>query len=116
MRKGAIIGLIALAFVGWVFYSLTRVEPVKVVDSRLARAGNSVSVTGRLQNTGAEPGAVQIEIRYFDTNGKSIASDTLAIGSLQPGASLTFSSPQHVLQNLGSYSIYLNHGRNAYGN
>ena len=115
-RTGAvIIVMAAIAFVGWVFYSLTRVEPMKVVASHLDRSNESVKVTGSVKNTGKEVGAVEIEIRYFDADGKSIASDKVAIGSLQPGASVTFTGPGHP-DNVASYSIYLNHGRNPYGN
>ena len=88
---------------------------MKVVASHLDRSNDAVKVTGSVKNTGNQPGTVEIEIRYFDADGKSVASDKVDVGSLEPGASVTFTGPAHP-DKVASYSIYLNHGRNPYGN
>jgi hypothetical protein len=117
MRKGALIILLAaLGFVGWVFFSLFHAEPMKVVQSRLNRNGGVVSVTGRVQNTGSEPDGIQLEVHYFDENGKPIAIDKIDVPALKSGSSTEFSSPPRMLDHVANYSIYLTHGRNAYGN
>jgi len=60
MRKSAVIVLlVALCFVGYVFYSLIGVEPVKVADTRLVRSGDRVSVEGEVRNTGDDTGPLQ---------------------------------------------------------
>jgi len=57
MRKGGWVMLAgALAFVGFVFYSLVSVEPVKVLRSRLEHDGNRVCVAGPgSQHRGSRP-------------------------------------------------------------
>jgi hypothetical protein len=117
MRKSALIILLAaFGFAGWVFFSLLHVEPIKVVESRLNRTGESVSVAGSVENTGNDCGPIQVEVRYYDSNGRPLASDTVEVGALKSGASAAFHSPPHELENVSDYSIYLNHGHNPYGN
>ena len=54
MRKGTLFILLgAMAFVAVVFVLLAHVQPIKVIDSRLEHAGDSVFVAGDLRNTGA---------------------------------------------------------------
>jgi hypothetical protein len=117
MRKGGLIILIAaVCFGAYVFYTLLGVEPVKVTHSKLVRSGNEVSVQGELRNTGEDVGALELEIRYFDRGGRSLGRDTVSVGELKNGARITFRSPPRQMAAVAEYSIYLNHGRNAYGN
>jgi hypothetical protein len=117
MRKGAVIILLAaVGFMAWVLFSLLHFEPMKVVESRLSRTGDEVSVTGRIQNTGDEAAAIQIEIHYFDDGGRPIGTDKIDLNALKPGTSAEFHSPPRTLDHVANYSIYLNHGRNPYGN
>jgi len=117
MRKGAIIVLLAaLCFGAYVLYSLTGVEPVKVAGTRLIRSGDRVSVEGDLRNTGDDTGPLQLEVRYFDRDGHSIGKDVVSMEGLHHGAATHFkSSPRHD-DGVADFSIYLNHGRNPYGN
>jgi hypothetical protein len=117
MRKGAIIVLLAaLCFAGYVFYSLTAVEPVKVADTRLVRSGDLVSVEGEVRNTGDDTGPLQIEVHYFDRDGHSVGKDVVSMDGLRRGAATHFKSPPHRDEGVADFSIYLNHGRNPYGN
>ena len=117
MRKGAIIVLLAaLFFAAYVLYSLTGVEPVKVADTRLIRSGDRVSVEGEVRNTGDDTGPLELEVRYFDHDGHSIGKDVVSMDGLRHGAATHFkSSPRHD-DGVADFSIYLNHGRNPYGN
>jgi|SRR5579863_4560202 len=117
MRKGVIIvALAALCFVLYVFFALFAVEPVKVAGTRLVRSGDQVSVEGDLRNTGADCGPLEIEVRYFDRSGRSIGKDKVAVEGLRSGAESHFKSAQRRLDGVADFSIYLNHGRNPYGN
>jgi hypothetical protein len=117
MRKGAIIVLLgAICFAGYVFYSLVGVEPVKVAETRLVRNGNLVSVEGEVRNTGDDAGPLQLEVHYFDRDGNSIGKDIVSIDGLHRGATEHFSSRPRPDDGVADFSIYLNHGRNPYGN
>ena len=117
MRKGAIfILLAALCFAVYVLYSLTGVEPVKVAGTRLIRSGNQVSVEGDVRNTGDDTGPLQVEVRYFDRDGHSIGKDVVSMDGLRRGAATHFRSSPHPDDGVADFSIYLNHGRNPYGN
>jgi hypothetical protein len=117
VRRGAILVLVgSLLFVAYVFYSLFGVEPVKVAQSRMVRSGDQVFVEGELHNTGEDVGAIDVEVRYFDRSGHSLARDDVAIGSLKSGAGAKFKSVPRHLVDAAEFSIYLNHGRNPYGN
>ena len=117
MRKGAIIVLLgAIFFMAYVLYSLTGVEPVKVADTRLVRSGNRVSVEGEVRNTGDDTGPLQVEVRYFDRDGHSIDKDVVSMDGLRHGAAAHFKSSPRPDLSVADFSIYLNHGRNPYGN
>jgi hypothetical protein len=117
MRKSAIIILLgALCFAGYVFYSLGSVEPVKVADTRLVRSGDRVSVEGEVRNTGDDTGPLQLEVHYFDRDGHSIGKDVVSMDGLRHGAAAHFKSSARQDDGVADFSIYLNHGRNPYGN
>ncbi len=117
MRTGALIVLLgALCFAGYVFYSLLGVEPVKVKEARLVRGGDRVLVEGDLRNTGDDTGPIQVEVRYFDRDGHSIGKEIVSIDGLHRGATAHFKTPPRPNQGIADFSIYLNHGRNPYGN
>jgi hypothetical protein len=117
MRKStAIILVCAAAFAAWVFYSLVHVEPVRVVRSQLERSGGQVFVAGELANSGPDEGPIDIEVRYYDARGRTLGSDKIAVQKLKHGGDAPFKSPARALDGVADYSIYLNHGRNPYGN
>lgn len=117
MRKGGWIMLAAgLAFAGFVFYSLLSVEPIKVVRSRLERNGALVDVAGQVRNTADHARAIELEVHYYDHNGRSVGQDTLTLDDLGAGATRDFRSPPRALDGVEDFSIYMNNGRNPYGN
>jgi hypothetical protein len=73
-------------------------------------------VEGQVRNTGDASGPVEVEVRYFDANGHGIGKDTVSIGSMRRDAATTFKSPARQLDGVADFSIYLNHGKNPYGN
>lgn len=117
MRKGTLfIVLGAAAFAAAVFVLLLHAEPVKVIDSRLEREGDSVFVAGELRNTGANPATLELEIHYYDRAGRALGEDRLEVGPMRAGAQERFRGPAHALGTVEDFSLYLNQGRNPYGN
>jgi hypothetical protein len=117
MRKGTLAVLVAaLFFAGLVFYTLVGSEPVKVSQARLVRSGGQVSVQGEVRNTGDDSGPLQVEVRYYDREGHTVGKDVVSIDGLHRGETAHFSSPSRADRGVADFSIYLNHGRNPYGN
>jgi hypothetical protein len=117
MKIGRLLGLlVALGFVGFVVYSLLQTEPVKVLHPQLQHSGDGSFLSGAVENTGAAEESVSLEIRYYDAGGHQVGTDTLKLDHLGNGATRDFSGPIRQLPADASYSIYLNHGRNPYGN
>jgi hypothetical protein len=117
MRKSAIIVLLAaLCFAAYILYSLTGIEPVKVAGTRLVRTGDRVSVEGEVRNTGDDTGPLELEVRYFDRDGHALGKDVVSMNGLRHGAASHFKSSSRPDDGVADFSIYLNHGRNPYGN
>jgi hypothetical protein len=117
MKRGGWIMLVGgLAFAGFVFHSLVTVEPVRVVQSRLLRDGDRVYVAGVVRNTGASTRAIDLEVHYYDGNGRPLGQDTIIVNGLAAGAVRDFRSPPHIIAGVADFSIYMNNGRNPYGN
>ena len=117
MRLPKIAILVAsLAFIGWVFYALRSAEPVRVMESQLKRDGAQVFVLGKLQNSGPDTGPIDIEVKYFDAGGRAVGQDKIVVDKLQQGVIAQFQTPHRAIDGAQSFSLYLNHGRNPYGN
>jgi hypothetical protein len=117
MRRGAIIVLLgALCFCAYVFFALFAVEPVKVAGTHLVRSGDEVSVEGDLHNSGADAGPLEVEVRYYDRNGRPLGNEKVAVQGLRSGGESHFKSSPVKMDGVADFSIYLNHGRNPYGN
>jgi hypothetical protein len=99
-----------------VFYALVGSEPVKVSEVRLVRSGGQISVQGEIRNTGDDSGPLQLEVRYYDRAGRTVGKDVVSIDGLRRGDSTRFSSSPRLDSGVADFSIYLNHGRNPYGN
>ena len=117
MKKRKIAILVAsLAFVALVFYSLFNVQPVKVLESRMERGNGRVFVAGRVRNTGSRSASIDLEVHYYAKNGQKLGQDTIALDNLKAGAVENFRSPPRALPGVAGFSLYLNQGRNPYGN
>jgi len=104
------------AFAGFVIYSLFTLEPVRVVRSHLEHDGSRVFVTGVVRNMADHARGIELEVHYYDRNGRPLGQDSLDLDGLQAGAMRDFKSPPRVLEGVKDFSIYLNNGRNSYGN
>jgi hypothetical protein len=117
VKLGRILGVAAvLGFAAFVFYSLLQVEPVQVMSPRLEHGASGVFLSGAVKNTSSHEEAVDVEIRYYDSSGHQVATDTVKIAHLGSGETRDFAAPPRALAGVSSYSVYLNHGRNPYGN
>jgi len=117
VKIGRIAGIaVAFGFIGFVAYSLLQAEPVKVLNPHLERNQQGAYVSGAVENGGSAVESVTLEIRYYDHGGHQVGSDTLKLDQIGNGATKDFSGPPRSLPPDATYSIYVNHGRNPYGN
>jgi hypothetical protein len=108
--------VLCLAFAGWVFYALHTAEPVRVLETSLHHADGGVFVQGKIQNDGLDTGPVAIEVRYYDRSGHPVGQDKIVVDRLPQGLVASFRTPARAIDRAASFSIYLNQGRNPYGN
>jgi|YelNatPaOPRAMG01_1025707.scaffolds.fasta_scaffold04956_11 hypothetical protein len=117
MKKGSLIILVAsLVFVALVFHSLVDVQPVHVLASRLERDDGKIFVVGKVKNTSSHPVGIDLEVHYYAKNGQRLGQDTISLNNLKAGEVAPFRSPPRALPGAAEFSLYLNHGRNPYGN
>lgn len=117
MRKSSLIVFFLLAgFTLFLIHSLFNVSPITVTGSHLQRDGDRVFITGQLRNTSDRPAAIDLEVHYFDRTGRAIGQNTLSLDAIAPGGVREFKTPAMVLNGVADFSLYLNHGRNPYGN
>jgi hypothetical protein len=115
-RRGAFLLAVGLAFIGFVFYSLFTVSPVRVLSTHLERANGQVFVKGVVENYGSRPASVDVEVHYYDHGGHQLADEKLSLDDLKPGVRTGFRSRSQAIDGVSSFSLYVNHGRNPYGN
>jgi hypothetical protein len=106
----------AIAFCAGVLSLLYRAEPVEVTQSHLEQGGGQVYIAGEVHNRGDGARAVKLELHYYDRDGHALGLDTLSFDNLPAGATRGFRGPAHEAGTIADYSIYLNEGRNPYGN
>ena len=117
MRRDTLFTLLgALAFVAIVFALLGRAQPVKVLDTHFERHGDALYVSGDLRNTGTHPATMDLEIHYYDRAGRPLGEDRIQVGPMKSGAEEHFRGPAHQVGGIQDFSLYLNQGRNPYGN
>src|SRR5215467_13854821 len=117
MRVSTIVILVgAAAFGGWVFYSLMHVEPVRIVESNLQHENGQVFVEGKIENSGAEVAQIDLEVRYFNSDGRALGTESVTIPTLNKGAVEHFRTAPRADGGVATFSIVLSHGKNPYGN
>ena len=115
-RTTIIVSVIAVLFIGFVFYSLSRVEPLKVQEERLERLGDQVLVRGQIVNTGPDIPQAGLQVRLFDAGGHQLVRQTVSLGRLSAGESRPFSSPPFPANGVEKFTLQVDRGNNMYGN
>jgi hypothetical protein len=104
------------AFCVVVLWLLMRSQPVQVTASRLEESHGQIYVAGQIRNQGDTASSVKLELHYFDQAGHPLGLDTISVDRLAAGSVRGFHGPPHDPGTIAAYSIYLNQGRNPYGN
>ena len=104
-------GLIALAVV----FSLRTEERFAVEEPRVEPGAEGARVVGTLVNHGDAAPRVLVEITVVGEDGRAREKESLELRDVGAGAHLAFSSKAYA-DPIRTYSIYVNEGRNPYGN
>ena len=115
-RSTLIIAGFSLVFIIFVFYSLFRIEPLHVTDGHIMRLGNAVVVQGTVVNTGSQAQTAGLKVQLFDSAGRQLAMQTVALGKLAPGQSVGFQSRPIPASAAEKFTIQVDRGANMYGN
>jgi len=104
-------GLIAAA----VFFSLRTEERFAVEEPRIEQAAGGARIAGTLVNRGNAAARVAVEITVVGRDGRAREKETIELRDVAAGARLPFTSKPRD-EEIQTYSIYVNEGRNPYGN
>ncbi len=103
-------------FAGYLFWSLRAEETFRVLNKSLEQTQNGVVVSGEIYNASPGPASVNVEVSFFDPAGRQLANEVVTLNEVAVGASAPFRTQPKNLPQVKNYSIYVNTGRNMYGN
>jgi hypothetical protein len=107
---------ILIFFVSYLVWSLRQEEIFHVLNNRLEQTEAGIVVSGEVYNASSKTATVNVEVLFFDGNGHQLAKEVLVLEALAVGASAPFRTAPRLLTEMKDYTIYLNTGRNMYGN
>ena len=103
-------------FVGYLVWALRTEEMFRVVRKQLEHTAAGVIVSGEIYNAATSAATVNVEVTFFDQQGHQLTQETVTLHNLNAGATLPFHTQPQQLPTVGAYTIYVNTGRNMYGN
>ena len=116
-RKRTLGWLVVLAvFLGYFVWSLRSEEVFRVVNKKLEQTPSGLVVSGEVLNTAAAATGVNIEVTFFDHQGRQLTQETVTLDHLSAGATTVFRTQPQQLANVKDYTVFVNTGRNMYGN
>ena len=107
---------LGFVFVVYLLWALRAEEKVRVINKTLERTNAGVMVSGEVYNAASVVTSAKVEVSFFNGSGHKVAEEVVEIDSLPVGASTTFHTQPKPLTDVQDYSIYINAGRNMYGN
>jgi hypothetical protein len=109
------LGIVA-AFVGYFFWALQSEEVFRVVSKKLEQTDAGVIVSGEVHNTTTNASAINVEVTLFNQRGQKLSEETVTLDNVQAGGTASFRTQPKRLTDVKDYTIYVNTGRNMYGN
>ena len=103
-------------FAAYLIWALRGEEIFQVANKKLEYTNTGVIVSGEIHNTAATASTANIEVTFFDAQGRQLGKEVITLDNLEAGATVGFRTQPKVLANVQDYTIYVNTGRNMYGN
>ncbi len=107
---------VVIAFIGYFFWALQSEEVFRVVSKRLEQTDAGVIVSGEVYNTTPSASAINVEVTLFNDRGQKLSEETVVLADVQAGGTVPFRTQPKRLTDVKDYTIYVNTGRNMYGN
>ena len=107
---------VVIGFIGYFFWALQSEEVFRVVSKKLEQTEAGVIVSGEVHNTTTSASAVNVEVTLFNQRGQKLSEETVTLSNVQAGSTVPFRTQPKQLTDVRDYTIYVNTGRNMYGN
>ena len=107
---------VLISFVVYLLWALRAEETFQVMNKKLEYTDSGVLVSGEIRNTAATVATVNVEVTFFDARGRQLGKETIALPNLEAGTTTAFRTQPKLLTDVKDYTIYVNAGRNMYGN
>ena len=105
-----------LVFLGYFLWALRSEEAFRVISKKMERTDKGIVVSGEVYNASTSPTSLNIEVSFFNSRGHELSKETVTLNRLDAGSRATFRTRPQQLSDVEDYTIYLNTGRNMYGN
>ena len=115
MRKAAGIA-VALLFAAFVFWNFGGADRFAVSGVILEQTAGGAVLSGTVRNRGERAPLVNVEVTFFGPDGREVHKEVVELRDLDAGKDLPFRTPPRSGREVASYSVYINAGRNPYGN
>ena len=107
---------VVIVFIGYFFWALRSEEVFRVVSKRLEQTDAGVIISGEVHNTTTNASAINVEVTLFNHRGQKLSEETVTLADVQAGSTAPFRTQPKQLTDVKDYTIYVNTGRNMYGN
>ena len=107
---------VLVVFAAYLLWALRAEEVFRVTNKKLEYTNVGVVVSGEIHNTATTASALNVEVTFFDTHGRQLNKEVVTLNNLEAGATATFRTQPKMLADVKDYTVYINTGRNMYGN
>jgi hypothetical protein len=103
-------------FAGYLIWALRAEEVFRVVSKKLEHTDAGIVVSGEIHNSASTTPNVNVEVTFFDSGGRQLTKEVITVSNLAAGATTSFRTQPKRLDDVQDYTIYVDTGRNMYGN
>jgi hypothetical protein len=107
---------VLIVFAAYLIWALRAEEVFQVTTKKLEYTDSGVLVSGEIRNMATTAPAVNVEVTFFDAQGRQLSKEVVTLNNLEAGATAMFRTHPKMLADVKDYTIYINAGRNMYGN
>jgi hypothetical protein len=107
---------VVIVFLVYVLWALRAEETFPVTQKKLEYTDSGVRVSGEIRNTAATVATVNVEVTFFDEQGRQLGKEMVTLPNLEVGATAAFHTQPKRLTEVKNYTISVNTGKNMYGN
>jgi hypothetical protein len=114
--RRAIAAISVLGFAGYLLWALSAEEKIRILSKKLERTDAGVVISGEVYNATTSVTSAKMEVSFFNGSGHKVAEEVVELNNLPVGAAISFHTQPKQFSDVQDYSLYINAGRNMYGN